>query len=622
MWKKMRQKYYDCTLAGKVMLAFSLFLVVFCTVSQAVLQFCLAVYDEKLYEKSLQELDYFTQEVNRSLEEVRQLSAEAAMDDDIQEQLVKLQAAGDSDAVYSLGLLKLRELLTIKVNENRNVKSAGYYDGRKADMVIGVSAQRLPESVKEEMAEPMEAARGGCVDRDPDETWGYYVAGRNILEKEHARLTYLGTLVLNCDVAGIISRNVRNLEAEHASLYVYNDRFTIYQDEAVEGLALPACQEGKGYRIARVGRERYFVCYLYSRATGWMYANVFPYTEIYGQIWFVRMLLIGATVILAVLFAAGMRRLIKTITHPLHELTRSMQVVETGDFEGARKFLTLDSRRDETGQLQREFDTMLTRINELIRENYEKQLLLKDTSYRMLRAQINPHFIYNTLNTINWMVKWKKNEEVGRLIMQFGNLLRSAFAEDPFATVEEELASVEGYMAVQAYRYKGRGEFQVEKSGDLGRYRTPRMILQPLVENSICHGIEESLETCTVRVCVRETEDSIVYEVSDTGPGMDAATLQAVRDGTVKPRGNGIGLANIRERLRLLFEESIFTVDSAPGSGTTIRICIPKTPVEGGQDDGTDREAAGQEAGKAEEGETGAEMGKSGAGKPGTEEGN
>ena len=152
------------------------------------------------------------------------------------------------------------------------------------------------------------------------------------------------------------------------------------------------------------------------------------------------MLLIGATVILAVLFAAGMRRLIKTITHPLHELTRSMQVVETGDFEGARKFLTLDSRRDETGQLQREFDTMLTRINELIRENYEKQLLLKDTSYRMLRAQINPHFIYNTLNTINWMVKWKKNEEVGRLIMQFGNLLRSAFAEDPFATVEEELA--------------------------------------------------------------------------------------------------------------------------------------------------------------------------------------
>lgn len=426
----------------------------------------------------------------------------------------------------------------------------------------------------------MDAARGGCVTRDPDVTWNYFLAGRNILEKKNARLSYLGTLVLNCDVAGIISRNVESLEAEHASLYVYNDRWTIYQDEELEGLALPAYQEGKGYRIARVGRERYFVCYLYSRATGWMYANVFPYTEIYGQLWFVRMLLIGVTAILAAVFIMGMLRLIKTITRPLNELTRSMQVVETGDFEGARKYLTLDNRKDETGQLQREFDTMLTRINELIRENYEKQLLLKDTSYRMLRAQINPHFIYNTLNTINWMVKWKKNEEVGKLIMQFGNLLRSAFAEDPFSTVEEELASAEGYMAIQAYRYKGRGEFRAEKSGNLERYLTPRMILQPLVENCICHGIEESLEICTVRVSVRETEDSIVYEVSDTGPGMDAAILQAVRDGTVKPKGNGIGLANIRERLRLLFEESSFTVDSAPGRGTTVRIRIPKLAAE------------------------------------------
>lgn len=597
MWKKMRQKYYDCSLAGKVMLAFILFLVIFCAVSQAVLQFCLAIYDEKLYEKSLQELDYFTQEVNRALDEITLLSTETAMDDDIQELLAKLGETEESAAAYSLGLLDLRKLLTIKVNANRSIKSAQYYDGRQADMVIGIGAQHLPGEIREEIAGPMDAARGGCVTRDPDGTWNYFLSGRNILEKENARLSYLGTLILNCDVAGIISRHVESLEAEHASLYVYNDRWMIYQDEELEGLTLPAYQEGKGYRIVRVGRERYFVCYLYSRATGWMYANVFPYTEIYGQLWFVRMLLIGVTVILAVIFIMVMLRLIKTITRPLNELTRSMQVVETGDFEGARKYLTLDDRKDETGQLQREFDTMLSRINELIRENYEKQLLLKDTSYRMLRAQINPHFIYNTLNTINWMVKWKKNEEVGKLIMQFGNLLRTAFAEDPFSTVEEELASAEGYMAIQTYRYKGRGEFQAEKSGNLERYLTPRMILQPLVENCICHGIEESLEICTVRVCVKETEGFIVYEVSDTGPGMDAATLQAVRDGTVRPKGNGIGLANIRERLRLLSEEGSFTVDSAPGRGTTVRIRIPKLAVES---QWTEGESVGSKSAKQE----------------------
>ena len=106
------------------------------------------------------------------------------------------------------------------------------------------------------------------------------------------------------------------------------------------------------------------------------------------------------------------------------------------------------------------------------------------------------------------------------------------------------------------------------------------MILQPLVENAIYYGIEESLEKCTVCVSVRETEDSIRYEVSDSGPGMDAQTLQAARDGTIRSRGNGIGLSNIRERLQLLFEDSEFMIDSVQGKGTRIRIRIPKREVE------------------------------------------
>ena len=545
MWEKIRRKYYDMPLAGKVMLVFTVFLLIFCTVSQTVLQFCLGVYDEKLYEKSLQELDYFTQEVNRSLEEMEALSAEIAMDDDIQELLVRLKDMHEVNAAYSLGLLDLRGLINSKINTNNNIRSAVFYDGGMTDILMGIKAKKIPVQVREALEGPI-----------------------------------LGTLLLSCDVSGVIRRNVRNLEAEHASLYVYTDRFMIYQDEAIEELELPAYREGKGYEIVRIGRQRYFMCYLYSRATGWMYANAFPYTEIYGQIRFIRMLLLVIILLMSLVFAAGMTGLIKTITQPLNELIRSMQIVETGDFQGAREYLTLEERGDETGQLQKEFDTMLGRINELIAENYEKQLLLKDTSYRMLRAQINPHFIYNTLNTINWMVKWKKNDEVSKLIVEFGNLLRASFASDPFATVEEEVASAEGYMAIQAYRYQSRADFVVEKEGNLGRYQTPRMILQPLVENAIYYGIEDSIEKCTVRVSVKETEDSILYEVSDSGPGMDESVLQAARDGTVKSKGNGIGLSNIRERLKILFDDSEFTIDSVCGKGTRVRIRIPKREVD------------------------------------------
>lgn len=576
MWSKLRQRYYDTPLAGKVMVVFIIFLLIFCAVSQGVLQFCLSVYDEKLYEKSLQELDYFIQEVNRSLEEIRTLSTDVAMDDDIQEQLTVLAGMDEMDAAYSMGLLNLRQLISARTSYNLNVRSVAFYDGKMADIMMGVKVEDVPETIKEEMEASFLAAKGACVTRDPDGMWPYYLTGRNILEKANARLTYLGTLLLSCDVAGLIRRNISNLEAEHANLYVYNDHWMIYGDAEIEGLALPDYREGKGYEVARVGSQRYFICYLYSRATDWMYVNVFPYTEIYGQIQRIRTLLMGTILALAVVFAVGMMSMLRSVTRPLNELTRTMRIVETGDFEGARQYLTVEERRDETGQLEKEFDTMLGRISELIEENYQKQLLIKDTSYRMLRAQINPHFIYNTLNTINWMVKWKKNDEVSMLIVEFGKLLRSALEGNPFATVKEEVELVEGYMAIQSYRYKNRVDFVVEKSGELGKYRTPRMILQPLVENAIYYGIEDSLEKCTVRVTAKEMEDCILYEVADSGPGMSEETLRQVREGTVQAKGNGIGLANIRERLQLLFEESTFAIDSVQGEGTSVKIRIPK----------------------------------------------
>ena len=577
--EKLRQRYYDIPLSGKVMLVFTVFLLIFCLVTQVALQLSLSVYDGKLYEKSLQELDYFSQGVNRSVEEFKALSAEIAMDDDIQELLVELRDMDGGGAAYSLGILELRELIAAKTNTNLDVRSAVFYDGGITDILVGTGMKTVPEKIRQVMEKPVLEARGGSVVREPDEQWPYFLVGRNILEKENARFTYLGTLLLCCDMTGVIRKNARSLEAEHASLCVYTDRFVIYQDEVAEGISFPACEEGKGYEIVRVGKERYFMCYLYSTETGWMYANVFPYTEIYGQVRAIRMILVAAIVLMALVFMAGMTGLVRTITRPLNELVRSMRIVETGDFQGAREELTLEERGDETGQLQKEFDTMLGRINELIVENYEKQLLLKDTSYRMLRAQINPHFIYNTLNTINWMVKWKKNEEVSKLIVEFGNMLRNSFAEDPFSTVEEETASVEGYMAIQSYRYQSRADFLVEKEGELEKYLTPRMILQPLVENAIYHGIENSLEKCTVRVSVKEMEDYIWYEVADDGPGMDEETLKAVRNGTAKSKGNGIGLANIRERIRLIFEDGEFMIDSVSGVGTRVDIRIPKKEV-------------------------------------------
>ena len=264
------------------------------------------------------------------------------------------------------------------------------------------------------------------------------------------------------------------------------------------------------------------------------------------------------------------------IVRPLNQLTESMRIVEKGDFKGAKQVLDKDLSNDETGLLAQEFKVMLDKIDILIYENYEKQLLLQDTKYKMLQAQINPHFLYNTLNALNWMVKGKRNDDAGKVIIELGKLLRASFAKDPYTTVAGELEVAKGYIVIQKYRYQNRVEFEVSEEGNLDQYMIPRMILQPLIENAIYYGVDTSLERCRITVCVKEELEAVSLTVEDTGPGMEPEELEKVRNGTAVPKGHGIGIKNIRERLKITYEDSEFSIESRKGYGTKIQIRIPK----------------------------------------------
>ena len=224
---------------------------------------------------------------------------------------------------------------------------------------------------------------------------------------------------------------------------------------------------------------------------------------------------------------------------------------------------------------------MLDKIDVLIYENYEKQLLLKDTKYKMLQAQINPHFLYNTLNAIHWMIRAKKNDDAGRMIVELGILLRASFDENPYTTVEQEISMLKSYIAIQRLRYEDRAEFSVRTEGEPGQYVMPRMTLQPLVENAIFYGADVMTEICYIDIAVTEEEQSILFEVKDNGPGIEKEELEKVRNFTVKPKGHGIGIKNIYERLRITYDKFDFAVDSEPGKGTVIRIRVPKQKSEG-----------------------------------------
>ena len=544
------------------------------------MQITFRIYDRHLYEKSQAELDFFAQQVNANLAQIEALTVSIATGSEVQNKLSQMQDMDYLSREYGYAKQQLMTILQNQIFSQDIIRNVVYTDQKQVTFTAGAYTGQIEPQVMEMLLQQYHEKRGGYVSFSPTENYPYLISGRDILEVKNATLDYMGSLIFTSDIAKLIERQAKVLEAEHATLLVYSDQGMIYQETDIHGIELPDMDEEKGWKIMNVQGERTFLCYEKSRETGWMYVNFFPYSEIYGQVLRLRYFV---SLTIAIVFAGAvlvLHSLSAAITRPLEQLSESMKVVEQGDFKGAKGLLPSNPSRDETGRLTREFDTMLTQIDYLIHENYEKQILIKDTKYKMLQSQINPHFLYNTLNSLNWMIKAGSSADASRMVMELGSLLRGVLSKKAYVTAKEELDMLENYIAVQQYRYKNRARFVVEKEGNLEAYFVPKMILQPLVENAISYGVDCSLDVCEVLVRVEEKEEILCFTVSDQGSGIPPGELESVRNGTCTPKGHGIGLQNIRERLALISDQSVLTVDSIWGEGTTITIRIPRLPAK------------------------------------------
>ena len=573
--QRWKNKFNDLKLSRKITVTFLAAVLLIYIIMAAALQITFRIYDRQLYEKSMAELDFFAQQVNAKLAQIEALTVSIATGHEVQEKLSQMRDMEYLSREYGYAKQQLMTILQNQIFSQDIIQNVIYTDQDQVVFTAGIYTGQIDAQVMDRLLGQFHEKRGGYVTFSPTEDYPYLISGRDILEVKNATLDYLGSLIFTSDIAKLIERQADSLEAEHANLFVYSDQGMIYQEADIPGLKLPSMDMDKGWKLMDLQGKRIFLCYEKSRETGWMYVNFFPYSEIYGQVLRLRYLV---SVIVAMVFAGAvlvLRRISAAITKPLEQLTDSMKVVEQGDFKGAKKMLPPNPPKEETGLLTREFDIMLTQIDTLIHENYEKQLLLKDTKYKMLQSQINPHFLYNTLNSVTWMVKAGRAEDASRMIMELGSLLRGVLSKKEYVTAKEELDMLESYIAIQQYRYKNRAEFVVEKSGALTRYFVPKMILQPLVENAISYGVDRSLTVCQVSVKAEEKGDNLYFTVEDQGPGMLPGELEKVRKGTCVPKGHGIGLQNIRERLALISGQAFLEVDSVPGEGTTVKIKIP-----------------------------------------------
>lgn len=318
------------------------------------------------------------------------------------------------------------------------------------------------------------------------------------------------------------------------------------------------------------------VSYIKNNAMGWYLVSVNSSVELaatFNQT--VKILLI--TLLLSLISCFFIASTIsRYITKGLDALAAKMKRVGQGDFN-----VKINSdRSDEVGQLSNAFDTMVINTNKLIKLKYEQELLTKKAEFKALQAQINPHFLYNTLDMINWRLIEKDEEEISQSIVALGNLLRYSidynFINVPLS---DEVKNVEDYLYLRHSNSKRLFEYEINVAN--GEVITlPKLTLQPLVENAIIHGFKGRQQGNRIAIRGYTDKEKYCIEIADNGIGIPEEKVLRIKDNDNENERsdtkNHIGIHNVEERIRHIYgEDAKLVIDSEFGYGTTIKIVIP-----------------------------------------------
>lgn len=263
-----------------------------------------------------------------------------------------------------------------------------------------------------------------------------------------------------------------------------------------------------------------------------------------------------------------------TITRRIDKLIDNMNDVKKGKFA----IIDNENANDEIGILTQNYNYMIRQLNILMEEKYKAGQQLKASEFKALQAQINPHFLYNTLEMINWLAKRQRTNDILTVTSALSNLYKISLSKgEDLITIQDELLHVESYIKIQNMRFDNKINLITEIDKSLLNYKIPKIILQPLVENSIFHGIlEKEEQSGTIIIKVYSSNNHICLEVIDDGVGIPEEKLNTIllNDNISSKSGSHYGLKNIFMRLKLMSEDNNLIISSKKGVGTKVKILI------------------------------------------------
>ena len=316
--------------------------------------------------------------------------------------------------------------------------------------------------------------------------------------------------------------------------------------------------------------QKFMYTYLYYESA---YLNSLQSDIITNMIVLMVIVVFFSLVLLYVLLASS-RKLSRKIVDPIDMICERLEAIGKGSLT-VREPIQADV--EEIQLLSDGIENMVDRLIKQIEKNTEQEKQRRRTEFALLQAQINPHFLYNTLDTIVWLIESEEISEAVKMVASLSNYFRFSLSRGKnVITIEEEEQHVRSYLEIQQMRYRDLMDYEIDIPEQLKKYILPKLTLQPLVENALYHGIKNRRRKGFIRLTGREVNGRIILEVADEGRGMTEERLEEVRASLTEGTNEGFGLRTVHQRIQILFgPEYGLSLESTLDVGTKVIVTIP-----------------------------------------------
>ena len=549
----------DLSLKYKILIViFSGFLILFLS-GLATMTLISRSYEKKLYQSIAASMTYAASDISDQLQSVDSIIDSILANQVIQTNLEEMKELeqGSQRQVYNTRIYNELSgyLFAFK---NNSISYMSIIQDQETISTSLSSFMKVPYQLRSSLMARAQNQEGATtVVPDFGSQYGIFII-KELRKIDRLSLEPLGVLIISLDPAILSQTAIRSTtEYEDMSCLLFQDDTLIYNGSSLsDQQALSLSKDLSGdYGIKKTGKETLFAVRGKIPLYNWDYISVISYSSVYktitlsGRLFlFIMIAALAAVSYLAV-------KVILAIFYRFDRLTANMKNFGEGNYQvpdAPRKY-----REDEIGLLYKTFDSMVEKIQALIQENYVNEILKKEAQLKSMESQMDQHFLYNTFESINWRAKMIKSEEISQITTALGSLLRLSLGKtsEDF-TLDQEMQIVNNYITIQKIRYQRRLDFSAHVPSGLLNVSIPKFTIQPLLENAIRYGLEESSETCYISIVCKEVMGLLIIRITNTGSSFEENFMEKLLCGEIKPHGFGIGILNIHRRLQLTYGEA------------------------------------------------------------------